>query len=326
VDVDGAIVEDSELCELKVRGDLIARNVRIRGLQLYENTGSLYFEDCVIESFDVVIFANTHIYGNVQLQTDEIFDWGGWTEFSVTRHYPIVVVDREGIPQPSTTVEIVNPRGEVEARLITDQRGMVEAVIHFTEETCASTWQVRVPSLGISLPITLLSDTPFRTEESQSADHSVSLRQDTPIGSSPFLTWTPEMIISTEAGDAPEDPRCDIVALFAHEREGVLYVRVELRGGEIDTEGIEFGYNVYITSSEWGNIGFKLALDKRMMWRCLNWEAIESFPVEWRTYESSIEVAVPLELLPSFERIHIGGETRLFPDTVLDYVVGIFSR
>jgi len=327
VDVDGAVIENSKLCELKVRGDLIAKDVKIGGLQLYENTGTLRFEDCVIESFEVVISTNSHIYGNVRFLTDEIFDWGGWTEFSVTRHYPILVVTQEGIPLPDTTIEIINPDGEVEAKLVTDELGMAEAVIHFTEATCTSVWQVRVPSLGISLPVTLLSDTPIRTDRPQlESPSSVWLRKDLAVDSTPFLTWTPKMIISANSGDVPGDPRCDIVALYTHEKEDTLYVRVEFRGDGIDTEGREFRYEIYLSSPEWGNIGYKLVLDKRMMWKCLDWDAVESYPTEWRVHGNAIEVAIPIDLLPPFTRMQIGAQTRIFPDITMDYVDGTFER
>lgn len=327
VDVDGAVIKDSELCELKVRGDLTAEHVRIQGLQLYENTGTLRFEDCVIESFEVVISTNSQIYGNVRFLTDEIFDWGGWTEFSVTRHYPIIVVTQEGIPMPDTIVEIINPDGEVKDKLVTDQQGMTEAVIHFTEATCTSVWQVRIPSLGLFLPLTLLSDTPIRTDRPQpESSSSVLLRRDLAVGSTPFITWTPKMIISTNSGEVPTDPRCDIVALYAHEERDTLYVRVEFRGDRIDTEGTEFRYEIYLSSPEWGNIGYKLVLDKRMMWKCLDWDAVESYPVEWRVHGNAIEAAIPVDLLPPFTRMQIAAQTRIFPDITMDFVEGTFER
>ncbi|MBS3788522.1 hypothetical protein KGY79_10060 [Candidatus Bipolaricaulota bacterium] len=154
-------VIDSNLNELKVGRDLEAKNTTANFFQIYDNTGSLHFENStVVMDVGLVISVNTSISGELTILRKEIDDWGGLKELSLTRKYPIRLLNKDGEPVEDTDIELLDPDGNKVNTVTTNSEGKAKVQIHFGKSNLRKTWTLQAPSKDLSKSIKLVSNTP----------------------------------------------------------------------------------------------------------------------------------------------------------------------
>jgi len=142
----------------------------------------------------------------------------------------------------------------------------------------------------------------------------------------PFpVNWSSAKLLSSQSKDNPTNPNLDITALYAYDDGEFLYVRLEFRGTELDCTGNRFRYEIYLTSPSWGKVGFKIVASEGELGKAIDWQVVESWPIDCYIGKV-VEVAVPFSYLPQFSELRILGQSRVFPDTVVDVIEGVYRR
>ncbi|MCF7889834.1 hypothetical protein K9M78_01290 [Candidatus Bipolaricaulota bacterium] len=206
-------VVNSTLNKLQVSQNLEAKNIYARFFQIYANTGDLHFESSKVENLALVVSANTTISGELSIKNKEIGDWGGLEELSLTRRYPIMLLDKNGERLPNKTVELLNSDGEVVDTATTNSEGKAEVQISFNKSNLENTWTLQAPSQETSTTLKALSNTP------------VILSSDTNPPSPNPMTWeapphaSSSTTIKMEATPAT-DPEGSEVEYYFEERTG----------------------------------------------------------------------------------------------------------
>ena len=237
-------VGDSTICgELKVGHNLMARNTAVGELQIYQATGSLMFENCSAQAVSVIISADVTIRGSLQITSDSVYDWGGWTSFSITRYFPIEVLNAEQQGLPDTVVELLDSDQHLLLQLHTGANGDCEVSIHFTKETYGKTYSLRVPSLGLTVPLRLTSSTPLRlipvptthastpqTIGIPTAIQSASTTQQVTLPDVAWPAWVTIPALKSDPTDSGVLPERDILSVQCAQNATYLFLRLGLGG------------------------------------------------------------------------------------------------
>jgi len=319
-------VSDSEICgELKVSHGLTARNTNIGELQIYEAAGELVFDACTAQAVSVVISANVVIRGTLSIGSSQVYDWGGWRSFSITRYYPVEVVDADGAGVADATVALLDPDERVLLRARTDSAGRVEVPVHFESESSSSTLWLLVEETQLAAPLRLASSTPVRIGPQGLLDDFSSEIVAAPVGGfrtagptsiAPWPSWQSVGVLQSDPVDQDAIASRDILALKSVVDANYLYLRIELRG-EPDVTG-STRYLVDIWAGKAREVCYRFSPEAGMLVKFVNWGVISQSDVAFRTADNAIEVALPLALLPPIGGLTLTVEARRGADVVED--------
>jgi len=318
-------------------------NCCIQEWQPWWDYGTVILENCILGTIHAPDGATPTLRGNFCVLNPEISEfWGPWRNNSViTRYFSIIVRDTDGTPLSGVAFELIDPDGNVVQRGTTGPQGEAEVKIRFTKDNFEKQWTLRIPQLNKSQPITITSSTPIMFPPNPQPCPELPCREALQAGSGVpdseaqrclcsgrlTISWDLEKLVSTSSQHRAEDPNRDIIALYAWDDGENLYIRLEFRGKEPDSTGTTSRYELYLSSPDWKNIGYKFVADQGTIEKNTlpGWQKVESQPVDC-CISDAVEVAVPLSILPPFTELRILGQSRIFPDKVVDTIIGTYIK
>ena len=320
-------------------------NCCIQEWQPWWDHGTVTLKNCILGTIYAPDGATPTLRGDFCVLNPKISDfWGPWRNNStITRYFPIVVHDARGKPVSRAVFELIGPDGNVVQKGATNAQGEAEIKIIFDGNNFGKQWSLRIPLLDKVQPVMIASPTPILfPPKSQPCSElpcrgTLQERMGSGVSGSgihcscssyPSISWTSEKLISTRSQSKAEDPNRDITALYAWDDGQTLYIRLEFSGREPDSTGTISRYELYLSSPEWKNVGYKFVADQGVIekdtlpgWR----EGGKSQSVNC-CISDAVEVAIPLSILPPFTELTILGQSRIFPDKAVDTITGTYTR
>jgi len=295
--------------------------------------GTVEFENCVLERMHTPDNTSITLRGSFRITQDHALDEvnGPWRGNAIiTRCYPVQVHSADGTPLVNQQIKLVDDSGRTVQTARTGSTGEAEVCIRFDATNHTRTWEVRVPTEGWSKRIALLSETPvcfpdapavtlLPCEEEMELPAESPLTQEDAQVSLPEEAWPSWSTVSAIQSDPVElnlPASRDILALKATSDVENLFLSLELRGPP-DPPGVS-RYFFYIWGDESREISYRFAPDSAALRKFVHHELVSESPVAFRTSGNTIEVALPLHLLPPVEGLLVTVEARIWPDATED--------
>lgn len=168
----------------------------------WRSDGTVGFEGAQVEHVQSPVDSSLTITGTVRFEKKAIDAVNGpWRKSTITRKFPVRVVDMNGIPLAGASLRLVDRTGKVTWTGQTLADGSAEFAIVFRDDNHADTWYLGLGTdeRAATMPVQFLSDTPlvfktptaapFTSRDLQGKYHFVQL-----------LTAAPEGLTSTVAG------------------------------------------------------------------------------------------------------------------------------
>ena len=159
-------IKGSKITRLSLSGVYLQATV-ITGSDLGDLVLNGYYGTVDFDNSAVVDLWNSrnsisHIKGTVSFSKKQPFaEEGPWHNSSITREFPVLVQDRSGSPLPKTILNLYSPDGSLIWTGITDAEGKAVFELIFDDNNYEAQWALKAPSLGPTITVGLLTDTPI---------------------------------------------------------------------------------------------------------------------------------------------------------------------
>jgi hypothetical protein len=169
----------------------------------YSSDGTVAFDGAEVEHVQSPMDSSLTVTGTVRFEKKAIDAVNGpWRKSTITRKFPVRVVDKNGIPVGGAALRLVDRSGKVTWTGQTLADGSAEFAIVFRDDNYADTWYLGLGTdeRAATMPVQFLSDTPLVFETPTAAPftnrdlsgkyHFVQLLTTAPMGDTRTLAGT----------------------------------------------------------------------------------------------------------------------------------------